>query len=208
MNRKRIIIIIAIIVIAIAPIVVVGANKFQRKNDGRTVVEVGQDISDIEDGEKLVLVAPANGKKGEEDDLERKRAYEANMYSEDNIAQPTIEKYSAEDEKERLEYEKRQEEVEKMERAIINAMYKHYDKDYVDYVFERGEQMTEKDEATLLNLLKEKEELVDMIVTTLEKGNIEKESEDAIKKFFDEADISFIENEELKTRIKNLGIEI
>lgn len=204
--KKRSIIVTCIVIIAIILIVVViGANKFQSKINGKKVVVQGEDMSDIKDGESIILAVPNEIPNSDEDDLARKRAYEQNMYSEDNIAKPSAEKYSAEEEAEMLEYEKSQAELKQMEQAIIEGMYKYYDKEYVDFVVERSENRMNKDDETIH---KEQEEMVDMIVTTLEKGDIKEESSNAIKYFLESVDFNFIENESLKTRIRNLGFEI
>ena len=92
-----------------------------------------------------------------------------------------------------------------MVQAIIDGMYENYDKEYVDYVVERSEKTIGKDEETLL---KEREELIDMIITSLEKGNITEESSNAIRKFLGLADLDFIQNENLKSRLRNLEIDI
>ncbi len=206
MNKKKIFIAVAILIIIIIPIIAVGANKIRRKMNGKTVVMQGDDISDIEDGEKLILSAPVEDENsGREEDLAIKRAYEENMYSENNIAKPSVEVYSAEESEEQKQYEKEQEELEDMVQAIIDGMYENYDKEYVDYVVERSEKTIGKDEETLL---KEREELIDMIITSLEKGNITEESSNAIRKFLGLADLDFIQNENLKSRLRNLEIDI
>ena len=206
MNKKKIFIAVAILIIIIIPIIAVGANKIRRKMNGKTVVMQGDDISDIEDGEKLILSAPVEDENsGREEDLAIKRAYEENMYSENNIAKPSVEVYSAEESEEQKQYEKEQEELEDMVQAIIDGMYENYDKEYVDYVVERSEKTIGKYEETLL---KEREELIDMIITSLEKGNITEESSNAIRKFLGLADLDFIQNENLKSRLRNLEIDI
>lgn len=205
--KKRSIIVTCIIIIAIIPIVVIGANKFQSKINGKRVVVQGEDMSDIKDGESIILAVPNEIPSSDEDDLARKRAYEQNMYSEDNIAKPSTEKYSPEEEAEMLEYERSQAELKQMEKAIIEGMYKYYDKEYVDFVVERSENSIKEGEETA-TAQKEREEMIDMIVTTLEKGDIKEESSNAIKYFLESADLNFIENESLKTRIRNLGFEI
>ena len=58
MNKKKIFIIIAVLIIILIPIIGIGANKIRRKMNGKMVVMQGEDISDIEDGEKLILAAP------------------------------------------------------------------------------------------------------------------------------------------------------
>ena len=87
MNKKKIFIIIAVLIIILIPIIGIGANKIRRKMNGKMVVMQGEDISDIEDGEKLILAAPIEDENsGREADLEMKQAYEENMYLENNIA--------------------------------------------------------------------------------------------------------------------------
>ena len=128
MNKKKIFIIIAVLIIILIPIIGIGANKIRRKMNGKMVVMQGEDISDIEDGEKLILAAPIEDENsGREADLEMKQAYEENMYSENNIAKPSIQKYSAEEIEEQKQYEKEQEELNVKEQEVLNVLYKFYE---------------------------------------------------------------------------------
>ena len=206
MNKKKIFIIIAVLIIILIPIIGIGANKIRRKMNGKMVVMQGEDISDIEDGEKLILAAPIEDENsGREADLEMKQAYEENMYSENNIAKPSIQKYSAEEIEEQKQYEKEQEELNVKEQEVLNVLYKFYEKNYVDNLAnECRENPYTLDHNTYSEQI---EELIEITIKAIEQSEVENDK-NVLRNFLKMGDLSGIKNENLKNKLRNLGIDV
>ncbi|HIT70815.1 MAG TPA: hypothetical protein IAD08_02725 [Candidatus Scatovivens faecipullorum] len=206
MNKKKIFIIIAVLIIILIPIIGIGANKIRRKMNGKMVVMQGEDISDIEDGEKLILAAPIEDENsGREADLEMKQAYEENMYSENNIAKPSIQKYSAEEIEEQKQYEKEQEELNVKEQEVLNVLYKFYEKNYVDNLAnECRENPYSLDHNTYSEQI---EELIEITIKAIEQSEVENDK-NVLRNFLKMGDLSGIKNENLKNKLRNLGIDV
>ena len=206
MNKKKIFIIIAVLIIILIPIIGIGANKIRRKMNGKMVVMQGEDISDIEDGEKLILAAPIEDENsGREADLEMKQAYEENMYSENNIAKPSIQKYSAEEIEEQKQYEKQQEELNVKEQEVLNVLYKFYEKNYVDNLAnECRENPYSLDHNTYSEQI---EELIEITIKAIEQSEVENDK-NVLRNFLKMGDLSGIKNENLKNKLRNLGIDV
>lgn len=206
MNKKKIFIIIAVLIIILIPIIGIGANKIRRKMNGKMVVMQGEDISDIEDGEKLILAAPIEDENsGREADLEMKQAYEENMYSENNIAKPSIQKYSAEEIEEQKQYEKEQEELNVKEQEVLNVLYKFYEKNYVDNLAnECRENPYSLDHNTYSEQI---EELIEITIKAIEQSEVENDK-NVLRNFLKMWDLSGIKNENLKNKLRNLGIDV
>ena len=206
MNKKKIFIIIAVLIIILIPIIGIGANKIRRKMNGKMVVMQGEDISDIEDGEKLILAAPIEDKKKKrEADIEMKQAYEENMYSENNIAKPSIQKYSAEEIEEQKQYEKEQEELNVKEQEVLNVLYKFYEKNYVDNLAnECRENPYSLDHNTYSEQI---EELIEITIKAIEQSEVENDK-NVLRNFLKMGDLSGIKNENLKNKLRNLGIDV
>ena len=206
MNKKKIFIIIAVLIIILIPIIGIGANKIRRKMNGKMVVMQGEDISDIEDGEKLILAAPIEDENsGREADLEMKQAYEENMYSENNIAKPSIQKYSAEEIEEQKQYEKEQEELNVKEQEVLNVLYKFYEKNYVDNLAnECRENPYSLDHNTYSEQI---EELIEITIKAIEQSEVENDK-NVLRNFLKMGDLSGIKNENLKNKLRSLGIDV
>ena len=206
MNKKKIFIIIAVLIIILIPIIGIGANKIRRKMNGKMVVMQEEDISDIEDGEKLILAAPIEDENsGREADLEMKQAYEENMYSENNIAKPSIQKYSAEEIEEQKQYEKEQEELNVKEQEVLNVLYKFYEKNYVDNLAsECRENPYSLDHNTYSEQI---EELIEITIKAIEQSEVENDK-NVLRNFLKMGDLSGIKNENLKNKLRNLGIDV
>lgn len=206
MNKKKIFIIIAVLIIILIPIIGIGANKIRRIMNGKMVVMQGEDISDIEDGEKLILAAPIEDENsGREADLEMKQAYEENMYSENNIAKPSIQKYSAEEIEEQKQYEKEQEELNVKEQEVLNVLYKFYEKNYVDNLAnECRENPYSLDHNTYSEQI---EELIEITIKAIEQSEVENDK-NVLRNFLKMGDLSGIKNENLKNKLRNLGIDV
>lgn len=206
MNKKKIFIIIAVLIIILIPIIGIGTNKIRRKMNGKMVVMQGEDISDIEDGEKLILAAPIEDENsGREADLEMKQAYEENMYSENNIAKPSIQKYSAEEIEEQKQYEKEQEELNVKEQEVLNVLYKFYEKNYVDNLAnECRENPYSLDHNTYSEQI---EELIEITIKAIEQSEVENDK-NVLRNFLKMGDLSGIKNENLKNKLRNLGIDV
>ena len=206
MNKKKNFIIIAVLIIILIPIIGIGANKIRRKMNGKMVVMQGEDISDIEDGEKLILAAPIEDENsGREADLEMKQAYEENMYSENNIAKPSIQKYSAEEIEEQKQYEKEQEELNVKEQEVLNVLYKFYEKNYVDNLAnECRENPYSLDHNTYSEQI---EELIEITIKAIEQSEVENDK-NVLRNFLKMGDLSGIKNENLKNKLRNLGIDV
>jgi len=174
--------------------------------NGKMVVMQGEDISDIEDGEKLILAAPIEDENsGREADLEMKQAYEENMYSENNIAKPSIQKYSAEEIEEQKQYEKEQEELNVKEQEVLNVLYKFYEKNYVDNLAnECRENPYSLDHNTYSEQI---EELIEITIKAIEQSEVENDK-NVLRNFLKMGDLSGIKNENLKNKLRNLGIDV
>lgn len=202
--NKKITLLVIILFLIIVPIIVFATNNFVNYRNGKAVVIEGEEKTELEEGQKYTI-AIESGKDTEEynreEDLKKKREYEENMYSEDNIAKPSVEPYEVDD-KELKEHN----ELKEKEQKILNLLYEYYSKDKIDELMENAEKYSNK--SGRYEISKYQEELLDKLLTLIESKSISNEDKTMIIDILGQVDLKPLNNEKIEERLQNINIEV
>ena len=202
--NKKIMLLVIILFIIIVPIIVFATNNFVSYRNGKAVVIEGEENAKLEEGQKYTI-AIESGKDSEEynreEDLKKKREYEENMYSQDNIAEPSLETYDMNDE-ELMRYNELQEKTQR----TLALLYEYYGKEEMEELYKKAENSSIKDGKYAIS--EYAEELLDKILQLVEKEPINVEDKTMLVDMLGQMDLQTLNNKNIESRLQNLNIEV
>jgi len=202
--NKKIMLLVIILFMIIVPIIVFATNSFVSYRNGKAVVVEWEEKAELEDGQKYTI-AIESGKDSEEynreQDLKKKRQYEENMYSQDNIAEPSIETYDMKDE-ELIRYNELQEKTQR----TLTLLFEYYGKEEIEELYKNAENSSIKDGKYAIS--EYAEELLDKILQLVEKEPISAEDKAMLVDMLEQMDLQTLNNRNIEKRLQNLDIEV
>lgn len=202
--NKKIMLLVIILFMIIVPIIVFATNNFVSYRNGKAVVIEGEEQTELAEGQKYTI-AIESGKDSEEynreEDLKKKREYEENMYSQDNIAEPSLETYDMNDE-ELMRYNELQEKTQR----TLTLLFEYYGKEEIEELYKKAENNSIKDGKYVIS--EYSEELLDKILQLVEKEPINAEDKGMLVEMLGQMDLQTLNNKNIENRLQNLNIEI
>lgn len=172
--------------------------------NGKIVIKEGEENSTLKKGQEYAI-AIESGKDSEEynrdEDLKKKREYEENMYSEDNIAKPSVEPYEI-DEKELKEHN----ELKEKEQKVLNLLYEYYGQEEVEELYKNAENNSINDGKYVIS--EYSEELLDKILQLIEKEPINAEDKGMLVDMLGQIDLQTLNNTQIENRLQSIGIKV
>lgn len=172
--------------------------------NGKIVINEGEENPVLKKGQEYTI-AIESGKDSEEynkdEDLKKKREYEENMYSQDNIAEPSLETYDMND-GELMRYNELQEKTQR----TLTLLFEYYGKEEIEELYKNAENNSIKDGKYVIS--EYSEELLDKILQLIEKEPIKAEDKGMLVDMLGQIDLQTLNNKNIENRLQNIGIKV